>query len=430
MSSFLSVSGRFFRSCSFGSAVLAGIFLAICVCAANSKADWERWRTQIRSTLHISLPLPNLEDKTYGKFSVAAGVEADRVSYATGYYGRIPAIVYHPAGATITKHPALVIVNGHGGDKASSYAWWAGILYARAGAIVLTYDPIGEFERNKERRSGTNEHDDVQQPENEMARRLAGLMVTDVMQSVRYLKGRRDVDDKRIAVLGFSMGSFVTALSCAVDTGIPVCVLVGGGNLDGPSGHWDTKSKPMCEAIPYRSLSFLSDRGASLMALSAKRGPSLIHNGSEDRIIEIDKQGPDFFPQLRTRTAQMVGNARNVFEIQWTPSGGHRPYFLTRPVALWLQEKLRFPNWTKKEVTEMPETKLSTWALTTGSRKTTDAEYEHNEGGTMALGTDVPALDRAQLHAIPDAVWQNNQERYIYESWVREGSAAIRTGAP
>ena len=72
----------------------------------------------------------------------------------------MPAIVYHRAGATITKHPSLIVVNDHGGDKSSWYCYWAGILYARAGAVVLTYDPIGEYERNAERRSNTGQHDE------------------------------------------------------------------------------------------------------------------------------------------------------------------------------------------------------------------------------------------------------------------------------
>ncbi len=131
---------------------------------AAAHPDWQSLRRQIRSTLHIPEPLPDLRDKSYDHFSPAPGVTADRVSYATDYDLRVPAIVYHPAGATIVQHPALIIVNGHGGDKSSWYAYWAGILYARAGAVVLTYDPIGEYERNAERRSNSLQHDQVISP--------------------------------------------------------------------------------------------------------------------------------------------------------------------------------------------------------------------------------------------------------------------------
>jgi len=52
--------------------------------------------------------------------------------------------------------PGLIVVNGHGGDKYSWYAFYAGILYARAGTVVVTYDPIGEGERNAGRKKQKN----------------------------------------------------------------------------------------------------------------------------------------------------------------------------------------------------------------------------------------------------------------------------------
>ncbi len=239
--------------------------------AAAAKTNWDTLRSQMRQTLHVPDPLPNVADKLYGRFSPTNDVTADRVSFATDYGLRVPAIVYHQAGATITKHPALVIVNGHNGDKSSWYAYWAGILYARAGAVVLTYDPIGEFERNWQKRSSTRQHDTELTPD-DMARRLSGLMITDIMQGARYLAQRPDVDPKNIAVLGYSMGSLVSSFACALDASLRACVLVAGGDLDGKDGYWD-KSAKMCQGIPYQSLAFLGERGPIIYGLNAKRGP-------------------------------------------------------------------------------------------------------------------------------------------------------------
>ncbi|MBV8709792.1 MAG: acetylxylan esterase, partial [Acidobacteriaceae bacterium] len=75
--------------------------------------------------MHIPEKLPKLEDKRYGDFSPAPGITADRVSYATAYNLRVPAIVYHSSDPKRKRGPALVIVNGHGGDKSSWYAYWA-----------------------------------------------------------------------------------------------------------------------------------------------------------------------------------------------------------------------------------------------------------------------------------------------------------------
>jgi dienelactone hydrolase len=390
---------------------------------AASRPDWKELREQIKTTLHIPDPLPELDSKFYGKFSPAPGVSAERVSYATGYSLRVPAIIYHAAGATIVKHPALVIVNGHGGDKSSWYAYWAAILYARAGAVVLTYDPIGEFERNRELRSNTSQHDTLLTP-GDMGRRMGGFMVTDVMQATHYLAQRQDVDPKRIAVLGFSMGSFISSLACAIDTSVNACVLVGGGDLDGPGGYWDSSGKKMCQAIPYQSLTFLGDRGPVLYALHAKRGPTLVFNGTADAVVDIPHHGQDFFENLRKKTIATLGSSKNVFDFAFTPGGGHRPYFLTKPVALWLQEKLNFPNWTKKQIQAMPETHISEWAVRNHLQTAVTPAYEIGAGGTLALGNDVPAVPRDSLRAIPDALWQADQANYVYETWVEHARAA------
>jgi len=108
------------------------------------------WRQQMRHALYIPDPLPAASPESYGSFSPTPGVIAERVTYRTAYDLRVPAIVYRPATKPRGKMPAIVVVNGHGADKSSWYSWYTGILYARAGAVVLTYDPIGEGERNDE----------------------------------------------------------------------------------------------------------------------------------------------------------------------------------------------------------------------------------------------------------------------------------------
>lgn len=389
--------------------------------------DWKALRAEIRGVLHISQSLAKPEEKLYGTFSPAPGVSADRVSYATAYNLRIPAIVYHPAERTRARRPALVIVNGHGGDKSSWYAYWAGILYARAGAVVLTYDPIGEFERNHLRESGTSQHDAYIAPD-DMARRMGGLMVEDVMSGVNYLRRRKDVGKDRIAVLGYSMGSFISSIACAADDHVRDCVLVGGGDLDGPGGYWDSSGRKMCQAIPYQSLKILGDRGPTIFALQAKNGPTLVWNGTADAVVDIVHHGPDFFKELHQQTASLLGTSKHVFDFGFTPNGGHRPYFVTKPVAMWLQKTLRFPNWSTEQIESMPETHISDWAARNGI-KATSLGNETGEGGTLALGNDIPAVNRDLLHALPEPVWSSERDRYLYETWIDRAKAAIGSAA-
>lgn len=394
--------------------VCLGCFLLLFSC------DGDEVRQKIEETLHVERPLPSIEGVKYGEFAPAPDVVADRVSYATAYELRIPAIVYRAKIALAKRSPALIIVNGHGGDKASWYAYWAGILYARAGAVVLTYDPIGEFERNHLRESGTNQHDTIQQPE-DMGRRMGGLMVEDIRQAVTYLRRRKDVDRGRIAILGYSMGSFISSLACSVEARAQACVLVGGGDLDGAGGYWDSSGKKMCQAIPYQSLKFLGDRGAVLLGLSPQ---TLVWNGSVDRVVDIPSHGPAFFADLKARVQKKDG-----FEFGFTSEGGHRPYFITKPVALWLAERLKFPNQTVAEMKAMPETHVSEWA-SEHHLKGANFQNEKGEGGTRALGNNIPAVNRDLLHALPDSVWEAQRGKYVYETWVERAQVAIRAGAP
>lgn len=389
------------------------------ICEAADAAR-DKTRRQIKSALFVPDPLPRLAPEAYGQFSPAPGVVAERVSYATDYGLRIPAIVYRPAQAPGGKMPGLIVVNGHSGDKYSWYAFYAGILYARAGAVVVTYDPIGEGERNAERKSATVQHDQQVEPP-EMGRRMGGLMITDIMQAVSYLAQRPDVDPKRLAVLSYSMGSFIAGLACAVETRVHACVLTGGGNLDGPGGYWDSSSKKMCQATPYGSLMFLGDRGAVLYDLHAARGPDLILNGTADQVVA--KAGPPFFDDLRKRTLALGADPHNIFQYDFVPGGGHRPYFVTAAAALWLKKHLGFANWTPESVARMGETHISEWAGRNRVAIPPSFSSELREGGTLAAGKDVPGIARELLHALPRERWERDKEKYVYESWLKEAQA-------
>jgi dienelactone hydrolase len=387
----------------------------------------ERWRSQIRATLFIPDPLPALESITHGRFEPDAGVVAERVTYATQFGLRVPAVLYLPRQRP-GKVPALVVVNGHGGDKYSWYAAYAGLLYARAGAAVLTYDPIGEGERHRERRSGTRAHDQKLEPR-EMGQRLSGLLVTDLMQAVAYLQSRPEVDPRRVAAMGYSLGSFLVAIGGAVDPRLHACVLVGGCNLDGPDGYWD-RAKPMCQGIPYQSLQFLGDRPAALYALHATRGPTLIFNGLADSVVGIPGHGHGevFFKDLQERAARLRGRRDGVFEFQFVPDVSHRPFFVTRPVALWLERQLDFPNWTEATIRALPETHITRWAMAYGVPLDRLYAGEDREGGTRALGEDIPGLSRAALSVFSPDEWEREKDRLVYESWVEAARARIKDG--
>lgn len=400
--------------------------LVLMLLAATTLGDPAALRSRIQQVFHVPDPLPALDTEKYGSFTVEPGIVADRVTYNTQLNMRVPAIVYHPADMTI-KRPAIIIVNGHGGDKYTWYAFYAGVLYARAGAVVLTYDPIGEGERNSEHKSGTRAHDKYVPPD-ENGRWMGGLMMTDIRQATSYLILRQDVDPNRIAVTGYSMGSFVVSFACAVEVRLHACAPVAGAVLDGKGETLDSSGKKMCQAIPYQSLEFLGDRGAVLFALSAQHAAVLIHNGSSDEVVNIPTHGEAFFHEMQERATKLLAPAsKPAFAYSFTPDGGHRPYFVTRPVAEWFNRQLHFPDWN---AISHDETHISEWAAAKGVSIDKAYADEHREGGTMALGKNIPNIPHDQLNVLQESEWQKQKDKFILESWYARVRQASSSPAP
>jgi len=375
-------------------------------------------RQEICSNFFIPQPLPPVDVKIYRTFEPAPGVKAEALSYVTQAGMRVPAILYLPDPLPAAKIPGFVVVNGHGGDKYSWYSYYTGILFARGGAAVLTYDQIGEGERNIDHKSGTRAHDYIKGGPI-VARHLAGLMICDAMQAVSCLCERPEVDAHRIAIGGYSLGSFVVALTGAVDTRIHACVLCGGGDLDGPGGYWDKADKPMCEALPYQSLDFLGDRPAVIYALHAARGPTMIFNGLGDTVVAIPSHSQRFFKDMQARTAGLHGTTNGVFDYGFAPVDcGHRPYWLTRPVVEWLQKQIDFPNWTEDRIETMPQIKIGDWSA--AHHAAIDKLYATplRESGTPALDADVPGYTHDELNVMTAEQWDNEKTNYILETWL------------
>ena len=416
-----------------GSAKLAGLLCAGFLLSAPLRAQMtnakaQDLRAKIKAALFVPQPLPALDVKDYGSFAAGPGVIAQRVTYATEYGLRVPAIVYRPEKIR-GKLPGLVVVNGHGADKTSWYSWYTGVEYARAGAMVVTYDPIGEGERNDEHKDGTGEHDKrIDVPG--VPQRMGGQMITDVMQAVSYLASRPEVDARRMGVLGFSMGSFVVSLAGAVDPRIHAVLLTGGGDLDGPGGYWDSSHAVMCQSGPYHALEFLGDRGPVLFALQAKRGPTFIINGTNDTVVAIPQHGPDFFAELRKRTIAELGSEKNVFTTYFDPGASHRPAWVTRIAATWLDKNLHFANWKTSQIAALPTIRIGDWAKKNDVYLNKSAEREDRDAGLVAMDVNVPKLTPEQLSVLPMEQWEKQKDDFVYSVWARDAIAAAEKQRP
>jgi dienelactone hydrolase len=394
------------------------------------------WRTEIRKQLFIPAVLPPLDAKVWSTFSPTPGVLADRVTYSTADGMVVPSIVYRPDPANTSSHrgnklPGIVIVNGHGGDKFSWYAFYSGILFAKAGAVVVTYDPIGEGERNINKASRAGSHDTwvsppVGLPRTDWGQRLAGFMQVDVMQAVSYLEAQLEVDRTRIAVAGYSMGGFIVGITGAIDPRIHAILISGGGVYDGPGGYFDSNPLP-CQMPPYKALLPLGDRGAVLYALNAERGPMLVMNGSEDSVMDIQHHPPEWFAEVRARTLALIGPdsgaAKNIFTTVVYPGISHRPSWVDRQGVAWLNQQLHFAFWNSKTIASEPTTHIGDWVKKNDVYLAPGSMRDDREAGLNALGIGFPGIPRDDLMVLPTDSWLHERDRLTYEAWAEKTKA-------
>jgi len=419
---------------------LATAILALTLLATPAKTSpdpFTAWRAEIRHALYVPDKLPPLEAKVWSSFSPTPGVIADRVTYRTADGMLVPAIVYRPEKFK-GKLPGIVVVNGHGGDKYSWYAFYSGMMFARAGAEVVTYDPIGEGERNIDRKSRASSHDKIIPtppgiPADDSGQRLAGLMQVDLMQGVSYLDQRPEVDPKRIAIVGYSMGAFVSGIAGALDTRIHAVLLSGGGTFDDEADggkSYDVGTLP-CQAAPWHALKVLGpefhERGAILYALNAERGPMLVENGSADTVMDIPHRTPEWFAAMRTQAETLDkangGTAANMFTTHVDPDKSHRTAWVERYGVTWLNDQIHFANWTAADIATMPTTHVSDWIKANNVDISNGYLREDREGGLDALGAGFPGISRAGLNVLPEADWQRLKPELIYESWAEKTRA-------
>jgi hypothetical protein len=96
---------------------------------------------------------------------------------------------------------------------------------------------------------------------------------------------------------------------------------------------------------------------------------------------------------------------------------------VTRPVALWLERQLDFPNWTAESIARQPETHICDWSRREGVFIESAYNTEIREAGVRALGAGIPAISRERLMVMSDPDWERDKDRFIYETWIAQARA-------
>ncbi|KQV88822.1 dienelactone hydrolase family protein [Pelomonas sp. Root1237] len=156
---------------------------------------------------------------------------------------RVPALYLRPKGAG--PHPAVAVMHDHGArfdigkeklirplqPSPSAEAWaqryyggsFVGDTLVEAGFAVLAIDALGWGDRS---RPGLARDDQQALASHlmQLGHSWAGLIASDDLRSHRWLRERPEVDGKRVAVLGFSMGAFRAWQLAAVCEEVSACV--------------------------------------------------------------------------------------------------------------------------------------------------------------------------------------------------------------
>ena len=173
--------------------------------------------------------------------SVSEGLRKEHLSFQGISTDRVFAILYSLEGIAFEKTPALILL--HGGTakgKSSGYAVALAEVLARAGFIVLAIDMQLFGERATPLLTKFTEVEKHDRLYNQKSTYLAWIaqLVKDVGRSVDFLASQRNVDAKRVGLLGISRGAEAGIIVAGADRRLTPVVLFFGGHFDAlETGH-------------------------------------------------------------------------------------------------------------------------------------------------------------------------------------------------
>jgi dienelactone hydrolase len=213
--------------------------------AARSLDEWKKERALYEAALRELIgPWPKerpalkarvIEEKEFARYTRAKvgfrtlPSKADHASEVRAWLF-VPAKAKAPRPAIITLHQTLLQGKDEPAGVKASLPWMTfASYYAERGYVTLAPDMIGYGERTAggTARTGFELADAAPILDAHRDMTLLGLMLYDVTRCVDYLGERKDVDGRRVAVLGHSQGgflvNFVLGLEPRLRAGVASC---------------------------------------------------------------------------------------------------------------------------------------------------------------------------------------------------------------
>lgn len=217
----------------------------------------------------------------------------------------VPAVLRLPGGAD--RVPAALLLHGYASRK-EDMADYVGDALLPLGIASLSIDlPLhGERADPFELRSMRNPFD--------IASRWR-TAIDEAQLALRFLSARAEIDRDRLALVGYSLGSYLSLAVAERDRAPRAVVLAAGGDL--PDFPFSALIRAVANPL------------AGVHALAGR--PLLMVHGKRDRTIP---------PALAERLFAAAGDPK---EIQWFEAGHYLPDEAVRSAARWLATTLQTP---------------------------------------------------------------------------------------
>lgn len=243
-------------------------------------------------------------DVTEGETSQQPEFVAKAMSYASPGGDRVAGIAVVPKGQG--PHAGVIFMHGGGGSRID-FLGDASEL-AKAGAVALTIDSPFARSESEEVRAGAVAPDH--------AHELMVQNVQDLLRGLDVLVQRYDVDPKRLAVVGYSMGVQQAATAAALDDRVRAVVLIAGRAH--PSR---TPGSPAWEEQfgPIDTVNFVPDLSPATL---------LVQGGERDQIMP------------REDVEALYAAASEPKELRWYDAGHEMSEQAGRERVAWLKKEL------------------------------------------------------------------------------------------
>jgi uncharacterized protein len=242
-----------------------------------------------------------IRQQVLGQRAVDGGTETE-LTYRLGDGHRVPALLLTPAAAAA---PAALLLHGYSSRKEEMAGPVGRALLARGIASLAIDLPL----------HGTRSDPvQAQASRNPLAMmQLWRAALSDARLGLEYLAARRDIDARRLAVVGYSMGSFLAVALAADEPRVRALVLAAGGDLP--------------QHTPFAGVArMVADPLAAVRRLRGR--PLLMVHGRRDRTV---------LPEQAQRLFDAAGEPK---ELRWWDAGHYLPAAASGDAADWLRHRL------------------------------------------------------------------------------------------